>query len=175
MLNEDKRNRRCSWNKKINLIWIALWEWAIQLNYLLFLCCPKRLINQWRMNWFNGAREVDWIEGLFGFSWTGGWLWPQAAVMADGSCRITSKKNKQTTRNSNQQKTRKWMKWINQTKEMKAMELMKLMEWTSLAAFVWLMSGMEGPRAQAEAKWTQWNQGLMNCVNEAGWPTPQIN
>ena len=41
MLNEDKRNRRCSRNKKINLIWIALWEWAIQLNYLLFLCCPR--------------------------------------------------------------------------------------------------------------------------------------
>ena len=122
------------------------------------LCGTKRLINQWRMNWFNGAREVDWIEGLFGFSWTGGWLWPQAAVMADGSCRITSKKNKQTTRNSNQQKTRKWMKWINQTKEMKAMELMKLMEWTSLAAFVWLMSGMEGPRAQAEAKLRKWRK-----------------
>ena len=98
MLNEDKRNRRCSWNKKINLIWIALWEWAIQLNYLLFLCCPKRLINQWRMNWFNGARELPQLMNVgFGLSLIGG-LWALAAPMAP-------------PREENQTKNQQWNQW----------------------------------------------------------------
>ena len=69
MLNEDKRNRRCSWNKKINLIWIALWEWAIQLNYLLFLCCPKRRLKlkneiSTKRGKSEGSQQLNWKFNL---------------------------------------------------------------------------------------------------------------
>ena len=62
MLNEDKRNRRCSWNKKINLIWIALWEWAIQLKW----SCLSGLPHQGN----SPAHEINWklIEWLL-FHW----------------------------------------------------------------------------------------------------------
>ena len=64
----------CSWNKKINLIWIALWEWAIQLNYLLISLLPKR------MQSFLGLAFLlcGWVKGAERH-----WLRPKKKTKAD--------------------------------------------------------------------------------------------
>ena len=63
----------CSWNKKINLIWIALWEWAIQLNYLLISLLPQAAYEEWNSSIKRGGKWENWAAFLLF------WLWVMSA------------------------------------------------------------------------------------------------
>ena len=182
MLNEDKRNRRCSRNKKINLIWIALWEWAIQLNYLLFLWLPfpqyENLDFQWRKGgwaspewkqkkikssfliwfWLNeGVSEAGWV-GLV-FLW-----WVMGGGTANGSAK--GREPSQTTQpiekrtkwkpiNLSGSSLEEWMERIGWFSWSGAPSDSAVSEWTESAK----------PRKWSERSWWEWMGASCGAAN----------
>ena len=98
---------------------------------------PKRLINQWRMNWFNGAREVEWRELLSCPAWFGG-LW--AGGPANGSAKESWRAEREQRNPMKQAARRAFLPFLHQIKFMNWFDWKKREEsegWASSKRVEW--------------------------------------